>query len=215
MMMKKYKRLIVIGLSSALLLWLPPRTRACGPYFEEAIFTRPDRPDNPLAHFAQGKLGVVQPGYARSYLVVAYRYFVGVPLGAIEQQGAAALWDERLNRTESTDDGGPRQWAEARKRVPAAPPAPEIKTVFRSVDQKDNYSEYLNCTRDSFTTAAASLTRRIDKFGPDSPEVKDWIQAQDAVYSNCSGPGSTPALAKSGFPAIIQADRAYQIAAAN
>src|SRR5262249_17237841 len=60
-----------------------------------------------------------------------------------------------------------------------------------------------------------TLARRIDRFGPDSPELKDWIQAQDAVYSNCSGPGSIPALAKSGFPSIIQADRAYQIAAAN
>ena len=81
MINENYSRLIVMVLSSALLICLPPRTRACGPYFEEAIFTRPDRPDNPLAHFAAGQLGVIRPGYARSYLVVAYRYLSGVPLG--------------------------------------------------------------------------------------------------------------------------------------
>src|SRR5262249_49304226 len=75
--------------------------------------------------------------------------------------------------------------------------------------------EYPNCARDSFRTAAATLARRIDRFGPGSPEVTDWVEAQDAIYSNCSSAGKIPALAKSGLPSLIQADRAYQIAAAN
>src|SRR5262249_22180424 len=165
--MINYKRFIVIVLSSALLFWLPPRTRACGPYFEEAIFARPDRPDYPLARFARGQLGVIRPGYARSYLVVAYRYLSAVPLVPAEQQGAVALWDERLNRTEPTGEGGPREWMDARKRASAVESAPEIKSTYRSVDQKDSYWEYPNCARDSFRTAAATLAKRIEKFGPD------------------------------------------------
>src|SRR5260370_34212541 len=102
--MKSCKVLMAIVLSGALLLWLPPKASACGPYFEEAVFTRPDHPDYPLAHFAQGQLGIIQPTYARSYLVVAYRYLSGIPLGANEQQAAAALWDERLNHTESASE---------------------------------------------------------------------------------------------------------------
>src|SRR5262249_17887051 len=213
--MTNYKRFIVIVLSSALLICLPPRAGACGPYFEEAIFTRPDRPDNPLAHFARGQLGVIRPSYARSYLVVAYRYLSGVPFGPTEQHGAVDLWDERLNRTEATDRGGLQEWMDARKRASAVETAAEIKSIYRSIEQKDSYWEYLNCARDSFRTAAATLARRIDRFGPGSPEVTDWVEAQDAIYSNCSSAGKIPALAKSGLPSLIQADRAYQIAAAN
>src|SRR6516225_6342316 len=99
--MNRNKALIVIFISGALLLaGLPPRAGACGPYFEEAIFTRPDHPDDPLSGFAAGQLGVIQPSYARSYLVVAYRYLSGPPLTATEQQDAVALWNERLNRVE-------------------------------------------------------------------------------------------------------------------
>ena len=215
MTMKKFKVLMAIALSGAILIWLPPRTAACGPYFEEAIFTRPDHPDYPLTHFAQGQLGVIQPTYARSYLVVAYKYLNGAPLDKTEQDAAVALWNERLNRTESTREGGVQEWTDARNRASGAPQAPEFKGSYRSFDQKDNYGEYLNCAPDSFHTAADTLSRRIARFGPASPEVAEWAQAQDAVYSNCSGSGAIPGLAKSGLPAIIQADRAYQIAAAN
>src|SRR5215469_15048437 len=215
MTMKKFKVLMAIALSGAILIWLPPRTAACGPYFEEAIFTRPDHPDYPLTHFAQGQLGVIQPTYARSYLVVAYKYLNGAPLDKTEQDATVALWNERLNRTESTREGGVQEWTDARNRASGAPQAPEFKGSYRSFDQKDNYGEYLNCAPDSFHTAADTLSRRIARFGPASPEVAEWAQAQDAVYSNCSGSGAIPGLGKSGLPAIIQADRAYQIAAAN
>jgi hypothetical protein len=194
---------------------LPPRAAACGPYFEEAIFTRPDRPDYPLAHFAQGQLGVIQPTYARSYLVVAYRYLNAAPLTEAEQKAAVALWDERLNRTGSPRVDGLSQWTDARNRISTVLQSAEIKSPYRSFEQKDNYGEYLNCAKDSFQSAAATLTRHISRFGLGSTEVNDWIQAQDAVYSNCSAPGSIPALAKSSLAPIIQADRAYQIAAAN
>jgi hypothetical protein len=213
--MNRYKVLIAIVLSAALLLFcMPPGSRACGPYFEEAVFTRPDHPDYPLARFAEGMLGVIQPSYARSYLVVAYRYLSGAPLTTAEQQAAAALWNERLSRPEANRDSVIKEWTDARSRFSST--VPEIKSIYRPFDQKDTYGEYLNCAIDSFHTSAATLTRRIDKFGPDSPEVKDWVEAQDAVYSNCSPSGGTiPAMAKSGLPSLIQADRAYQIAAAN
>src|SRR5260221_9387781 len=49
-------------------------------------------PDVPLEKYAAGRLGIVQPTFARSYLVVAYRYFAGVPLTKDEQFAAEALW---------------------------------------------------------------------------------------------------------------------------
>jgi hypothetical protein len=50
--------------------------------------------------------------------------------------------------------------------------------------------------------------------------VRSWIAAQDTVFRNCGGPNAQthqpdlPAAANSSFPAIIKADRDYQIAAA-
>ena len=52
-------------------------------------------PDMPIVKFAQGQLGVVRPTFARSYLVVAYRYASGVPLSKDEQEAAIALWENR------------------------------------------------------------------------------------------------------------------------
>src|SRR5262245_47521476 len=167
MAMKRCKVGIAVVLCSVLLFWLPPRALACGPYFDQAIFTHQDHPDFPLSLFAQGRIGVIQPTYARSYLVVAYRYLSGVALSPGEQQAAVSVWDERLNHPETTSDNTLKKWTDARARVSGAVPAAVIESVFRPVDQKDNYSEYLNCTQDSFQTAVVTLGRRIDEFGPD------------------------------------------------
>ncbi|MDQ3829054.1 MAG: hypothetical protein M3361_07045, partial [Candidatus Tectomicrobia bacterium] len=56
---------IVVGLVCG------PPAFGCGPFFEQAIFTYSLHPDLPLASFAQGHLGVLQPTYARSYLYAA------------------------------------------------------------------------------------------------------------------------------------------------
>src|SRR5882762_8641450 len=53
-------------------------------------------PDVPLEKFAGGRLGIVQPTFARSYLVVAYRYASGVPLSKDEQFGVFAVWNNRM-----------------------------------------------------------------------------------------------------------------------
>ena len=47
-----------------------------------------------------------------------------------------------------------------------------------------------------------------------SAELRDWVQGQDAVFSNCKQKQAMPAPAPSGASILLQADRAYQIAAA-
>jgi hypothetical protein len=44
-----------------------------------------------------------------------------------------------------------------------------------------------NCNASSFRTAVATLHTMTDKFGASSPAVKRWIDAQDQVFTNCSG----------------------------
>jgi hypothetical protein len=192
-------------------------------------------PDIPYDKFVQGQLGIVQPTFARSYLVVAYRYASGAPLTADEQLGAMAVWQNRGIDTsninpqyipgsidaakenhylqEAQDNSeGPKDWADARGQIVRSP-GPEIKQL----QGLPTYNDYVNCSNDSFATAAATLAQRIKQFGKDNPGIKDWVTAQDAVFANCGGEPDKPVLpaaADSSVPEIFRYDREYQAAAA-
>lgn len=194
-----------------------------------------EHPDVPFERFVQGDLGVVQPTFARSYLVVAYRYASGVPLTADEQQGAIALWQRRgidasniypqyysagpdVHREnhylqDVQDEGdGPKDWLDARGQVDSASPS-----EINQLQNLETYNSYVNCSNDAFASAAATLLQRIKQFGKDHHGIKDWVAAQDAVFENCAGDPTkpvSPEAASSSLPEILQYDREYQIAAA-
>src|SRR4051812_11087488 len=189
-----------------------PRTRACGPFFTDAIFVYTKHPDFPLEKFAAGKLGVVSPTWARSYLVAAYRSLSGTPLSDAEAKGMKTLWDARLNLGyDSRDEDWVKNWNEARKKVPGASAAPEIR-AYRNREKPHEYESFLNCQEDAFTNAEAVLNERITRFGADSPQVRSWLAAQDAVFMNCGEGRHLPEAASSDADALARADRAYQIA---
>jgi hypothetical protein len=210
------------------LIFPPPPAAACGPYFPVTIFIQSKHPDLPFEKFAAGKLGVLQPSYARSYLVVAYRYLSGVPFDTSEQQQLLALWAHRLDREEEwlkhKNSDAYQQWLEARyKFATGAKPAPvkddsEAYPGFGS--SASSYSQFENCAADAFLTAAKTLEARSKQFGQHSEEVRSWLDAQDTVFENCGGALPTtgglelPAEAPKQLPAILRADREYQIAAA-
>jgi hypothetical protein len=192
-------------------------------------------PDVPFEKFVQGELGVVQPTFARSYLVVAYRYASGVPLTADEQQSAIALWQGRgidpaniypqyysagpdvhrenhyLQDAKDESDG-PKDWLEVRGQIDSASP-PEIDQL----QKLETHNSFVNCSNDAFATAAATLAQRIKQFGKDNPGIQDWVAAQDAVFANCAGDAGKavlPEAASSSLPEPLRYDRDYQIAAA-
>lgn len=190
-------------------------------------------PDIPLEKYAAGRLGLVQPTFARSYLVVAYRYASGVPLTPDEQFAASALWAERIrsysgsyaNQSTEEADSQPKPnpylressdatkvWSDARAQVLAAP-APQINQTQSAGD----YVNYLNCSNDALENAATTLQDRVKKFGKEHSGVKAWVTAQDAVFSNCGGDPQKPVLPPppdASLPEIFRFDREYQIAAA-
>src|SRR5688572_25501530 len=91
---------------------------ACGPFTLEAIFVHTVHPDYPLAQFAAGGIGVVQPSYARSYLYTAYRYLSGANFSPAEQKALVELWTERLEFNSGIDPAEwSKTWLEARKKV--------------------------------------------------------------------------------------------------
>src|SRR5712664_2345140 len=208
------KLLILLILIIAGSFLLSPRTQACGPFFTDAIFVFTKHPDFPLENFAAGKLGVISRTWARSYLVVAYRTLSDNRLSETEAKGMKSLWDDRLNNGGDTyDETWVKKWNEARSKVTGAPKGAEIE-VYRNREKPHEYESFLNCQGAAFTTAEATLSERISRFGADSAQVRDWLTAQDTVFANCGAGRNIPA-ASSDNDALVRADRAYQIAAAN
>jgi hypothetical protein len=212
------KALVALALLTSVSFLLPWRTRACGPFFTDAIFVYTKHPDFPLENFAAGKLGVLQPSYARSYLVAAYRNLTGNSLSVAEAKGIRALWEERLGYGwEMHDEDWIKAWVEARKKVSGVAAPTEIK-AFRNREKPHEYETYLNCQQDAFDNAVATLNDRMKQFGWDSLAVRSWVAAQDLVFANCSEGKHIPAEASTeapDLPPLLRADRAYQIAAAN
>jgi hypothetical protein len=202
------RALVALALLFSVSFFLPYRTQACGPFFTDAIFVYTRHPDFPLEKFAAGNLGVLQPSYARSYLVAAYRNLAGNSLSDAEAKAIKSLWDDRLGYAgETNDEEWVKNWVEARKKVPGVAASPEIR-AYRLREKPHEYESYLNCQQDAFDTAIATLNDRIKSLGADSAAIREWVTAQDAVFSNCRSGRQIPAEAQT-------ADRAYQIAAAN
>jgi hypothetical protein len=188
---------------------------ACGPFSRYAIFAYNKHPDFPLNKFAGGDIGVLEPTYARSYLFVAYRLIKGVSFNEREQAALSGLWNARLdfNSAEQQEEDTLAVWLAARKKAAGNEDEPKI-SVYRPKTQ-NQYDFFLNCHADAFRNAAAILEERIAKFGAQSTEVKEWTQAQDKVFANCTGGQSIPEEASASTPRLIQDDRNYQIAAAH
>ncbi len=214
MIIKKAKVLLLIAAMLAALCYKPQSQQACGPFFNEAFFTFTVHPDLPLDKYAAGELGVIQAKYARSYLYIAYRYFAGTGFDAEEQKAVVSMWRHRLREDEFNPKGNNWvvKWLEARSRVSGVEASPNI-SIYK--DANDEYFSYANCTEDAFKNAIKTLQERVAKYGATSPQVKEWLQGQDQVFSNCVSGSQVPAPAPAGAPAWLQADRAYQIAAAN
>ncbi len=209
------------------LLLLAPVPFACGPEPMRLVFTGIVHPDAPLENYYQGQLGVLQPTYARAYLFVAYRYLAGAPLTPGEQQAVAGHWNNPSPILPLPTDATGRitswlaKWSEARMKTYAAAGGPQKPSRSLSVGDEyrvgAGYWTFLNCPEDAFRNAAAVLEARVAHFGIQSPQVQEWLKAQDAVFANCNGrdPAQIPPPAEGGWDPALRADRAYQIAAAH
>jgi len=204
----------LLVLLALFLLVTPSAIYSCGPFLETAVFAFRDQPDGPAEHFAAGTLGIVRPGFRASYLVVAYRYLVGLKLDAAQQKSAIAVWNRDAVPEHPSEDDSIAAWTRARNQIPDIPAGDNI-TAFAPVSPDQPYFSYLNCPSDAFQTAAKTLADRSTKFGLKTAALRDWVSGQDAVFANCSGGAQViPAELTSG-DSLQHADRAYQIACAN
>ncbi len=212
-MNKRFYRSSLV-LTLVFVLIQPPASFACGPFTLGSVFTFKAHPEYPLEKFAQGDIGIMQPSYARSYLFVAYRYFGGGSFNPAEQKALVELWKDRLEyRSEPSDRDWIKEWQTARQKV-LSDKTPEIE-VYRNREKPNQFESFLNCQQDAFQTAAATLAERVKKLGAESPELKQWVEAQDLVFANCTEGQHIPLPLSADANELLRADRDYQIAAAN
>jgi hypothetical protein len=191
---------------------------ACMPIFPKTVFTFERHPDFPRTTYLSGKLGVFQPSYARSYLVIAYRYLQGPALTADEQQQVREYWKDRESGDwDKTAIYWMERWEAARETVPgAAPPTKSAVTRGRYAFNPQTNAFVLNCAEDAYNTAVQTLRDRGARFGLRSAALRSWRDAQDMVFQSCDATAAViPPAATPDLPELIRADREYQIAAAH
>ena len=170
-----------------------------------------DRPDLPFGEYISGNLGIVKPTFQHFYLFWAYRHLAGIGLTEQGKEEYRPLLVRASKQSKPLQ--GLEIWLRARGEVGSSP-----KLRWRIQNRKvpgSKWQFYLNCQRDAFRTAATTLAKRTEKFGPESEEVKAWVEAQDVVFSNCEDGEDIPLEASADLDPLIRADRAYQIAAAH
>ena len=207
--MKRTQKLILSALALTLFLGY---ARPCSFPDDELIFVQRYGPDAPYDTFTKGHLGVILPTYRVRNLVVAYRYLTGTPLTPDEQKAAGGV-EKHFNNDGSPDDkttaiSGLSHWIAVSNSTPST----------NSKVPGQDYEDFTNCLDDAFNTAANTLDQRRKSYGPNSPEVANWLEGQNTVFSNCTQASKTPNLpapAPANASLWLKQDRAYQTAAAN
>lgn len=164
-----------------------------------------------LARLYDGQLGIVMARSPRPQLYLAWRLLHGQKVGpaagaALSTPCCDPPWRWRY---EAREDVGVDGWLKARKAVPGV-----AEIAFLSTDRDGpNYTSIVNCFDEAFDTASATLKDRAAKSGVGSPEIRAWLDTQDAVFQACHDPDARLPAAMPGGPAWLKADRAYQAAA--
>lgn len=190
-------------------------------------------PDARDAAYAAGKLGILQRGYFHIYLFEAYRHLSAKSFNAAELSALGFPPTSSSQQSASPSQNLAKQenwittWESTRANLLGEKPkksrAFDPVGVTRAGMQDERYVFYYNCLSGAFENAVHTIQSRASEFGAQSAAIKDWIAAQDQVFENCSGdmgyppkpkPAVIPADAHPQDPAILRADRAYQIAAA-
>lgn len=223
--MKNYVRFFVsIALIFGFLFNGLPAANACGPFTVDPLFAFTKHGGYPLESFAGGRVGVVPNSYGRISLFVFYRQLNNAPLTASEQKQAVEAMRQRIGlrvsdveavqNGDSSANQSPSEpdfytnWTNARAKISA-----DKSAIATEKKAPNDYSFYENCLGDSFNTAAETLESRIAKYGA-GENTKEWLNGQDAVFSNCGGEGRIPESVGANFPEWLLKDRQYQIAAA-
>ena len=153
-----------------------------------------------------GTPGVLLASSPASLLFVGWRRLHGQVVG---NEAAAALAVPCCGAFSYAASDAVTAWLDARKAVPGAPGLTGIDTERPGPD----HTSEPNCMDDAFRTAARTLADRAGAHGAASPEVRLWLDGQDAVFRACATPAAALPALPDGAPDWLRADRRYQDAA--
>ncbi|MDQ6788488.1 MAG: hypothetical protein M3033_16920 [Acidobacteriota bacterium] len=197
-----------------------PKADACGPFTVDPVFSLTKHADYPLREYINGKAGIVPETFGRMSLFVFYRRLNNLPLTANEQKQIETALTNRIENYRPDGDNSNataavdaqpdyfQKWKDARAKILSD----ETKIETEKLVPND-YSSYSNCLADAFNNAANTLEDRIAKYGKEE-NVKEWVNGQDTVFSNCGEAKKIPESLNENFPEWLRQDREYQIAAA-
>ncbi|CAN5271355.1 hypothetical protein BH10CYA1_BH10CYA1_36750 [soil metagenome] len=195
-----------------------PPARACAPDLAYSILVNGNHPDLPLRLYAAGNIGVVQPGWAKSYLVVAYRYLNFKPLSKNEQDSIINLWHFRIKGGSRFSSMGLIDDRDAylalRSKAIGADPKKNSDLSYNM----DSFCYEHEISDSSMLQARQTLAQLLQKYKPLSPQVREWVKAQDGLYGLPGQKGVkvvVPLELAGTADSTLQDYRNYQIAAAN
>ncbi len=179
---------------------------ACPYPIAVTVLTFARHPDVPRHRYAEGR---IVPSYARSYLIVAYRYFAGVGFNGGEQAQVLAYWQDRTPERpwDRTAPDWVENWTREAAKVDGIKQDPE---QFRR-DRNPNSPAYVFYrAEDAYRVATFTLRDRIQRVGVKSPYLRSWLAGQQVAFEEAT---DWPAL-PNGSPKWLVQDRADQKAAA-
>src|SRR5258708_2541481 len=168
-----------MGIGTAIAVIAGLTAFACAPDFEVAVFHFARHPDFPRNDFLNGQLGILQPTFARSYLVIAYRYLSDHRLSAGEKEQVRDYWKDRGTREwDRTGIDWKSRWIKARNRI-----APMKIDLDNDDDlatgpfgyNSQTHSFFVNCAEDAYRTAFRTLDSRTQRFGAKNRVVQEWL----------------------------------------
>lgn len=214
--MTRFTRSLIATLLSLSFISMPtPPAKACAPDLAYAILINGNHPDLPLKLFAGGNIGIVQPGWAKSYLVVAYRLLSGKPLSKLEQNSIVNLWHERIKNGSRFDTSifhDPKDDYMALR-------CKAIGDTKKNTDElswkMDSYVYEFSISDSSFQLAKETLANILKKYPPKAQQVRDWVKAQDGIFGIGTAKVTIPPALPPSTDGLLQDARTYQIAAGN
>jgi len=185
---------------------------SCAYSYDEDIVSQRIDPDAPYEKYVAGRLGAFNGNYRIRHMVIAYNMLSGRGLSPAERQAAIAV-DKFYNSTDPSQSS----YVQGGRKMGSEDAEWKGVDVDRAVPGRQ-YQSFTNCLDDAFFTASATLADRRAHYAspgqPDPPEIANWIAGQQAVFSNCAGPGQNPPPIPANAPLWLRQDRAYQLAAA-
>lgn len=214
-MRRRTQGLISVLLSLSFLALPVPPAQACAPDLAYAILINGNHPDLPLKLFAGGNVGIVQPGWAKSYLVVAYRNLIGKPLSKVEQDSIVNLWHERIINGSRFDSSISNDQKDAYLKLRAQAIGADPKKNGEIYWKVDSFAYDKGVGDSAFALAKDTLSGLVKKFGAKSAPVRDWVKAQDGLFGIGTDKVVLPTVLPSTVDPMLHDARIYQIAAGN